>query len=636
MSALDGDREFRLRRLQTLFQEGQYGQVISDLTDHRDLTSEEQRLLGISALRLGQFDRAEPALLRAHLAGHVEAKVEYGNLLRATGRLEDACQHFEAVAPLAEGELALRLQRWWGVAEFQSGAARQGLARVERALHGYLQRGDTVGGAKVAVSLARMLTNAGQVARALALYQSILPDLPAQPNPLPRMTALQGWLDLMVAGGETTLVSDALHEAETLMQVTPSIRAKAHLMSTVALLHARRGEWRRYGALLAEMATMDEALKDAELSTWLAPRLAEWYAQQGRFAEAYAALYVGAPPPGHSLPPALLMARGILRNREKQYALAVTDLQAAADTFAQAGQAVQTTRAKLHHAHALYGAGTGAYLTTLLSAVEDVARLQLHPSFASDLEEVAEMVEAARLESNVGAALDSVRHQISSLRGLPLSALTGRQTQLCVHTLGVPKITLDDEQLPMSVGAVGLLTCLILKPMQTRRDLQLALYPEKFPDAAASLIKTHLRELRTALGAPAIDSQGHYHAQQYFLAQHYNVTLDLLELRDAITARNLARTMSLYKGEFLSAFEHSDWALEHRTAALSSVTVLVQQLGHEATLSGQFDRAIRMYSRLLETTPDLLDIHDLRIAAARHGENRALLMAFESERKKWL
>ncbi|MFC6663058.1 hypothetical protein [Deinococcus multiflagellatus] len=486
------------------------------------------------------------------------------------------------------------------------------------------------------MSLARMLANAGQIARALALYQSVLPDLPAQPNPLPRMTALQGWLDLLVAGGETPLVDEALQEANALMETTPSMRAKAHLMSSVALLHARRGEWRRYGALLAEMATMEDALRDAELSVWLAPRLAEWCARQGRFAEAYAALYAGAPPPGQALPPALMLARGILRNREKQHALAVTDLHSAVDTFVQAGQAVQAARAKLHHAHALYGVGADTYLPTLLAAVEDVYRLQLLPSFATDLEDVAEMVEAARLEPSVGAALDSLRHRMSSLRGLPLTALAGQQPQLCVHTLGMPKVTVDDEVLPLSVGAVGLLTCLILKPMQTRRDLQLALYPEKFPEAAASLVKAHLRELRTVLGAPAITSQGSYHAQQYFLVHHYTVKLDLLELKDAVTTRNLARTLSLYKGEFLAAFENSDWALGHRTAALSSVTVLVKQLGHEATLTSQFDRAIRIYTRLLETAPDLLDIHDLRVAAARHTGDSTLVRAFENERNHWM
>ncbi|OOV12281.1 hypothetical protein [Deinococcus sp. LM3] len=103
-----------------------------------------------------------------------------------------------------DGELQWRLERWWGVTEFQQGATESGLRRVERAMHGYLALGDEAGAVRVTVSLARMLVTSGQVARATRLYRAVLLNLPAAPNPLPRLTALQGWLDLLVAVGRPT------------------------------------------------------------------------------------------------------------------------------------------------------------------------------------------------------------------------------------------------------------------------------------------------------------------------------------------------------------------------------------------------------------------------------------------------
>lgn len=614
-----------------LFEQGQYEQLITDLQDQGHLTAAERRLLGVSALRLGRFQQAEPELLRAHLAGDLEATVEYGNLLRASGHRPEAQAHFAEHASRMDGELLWRLERWWGVTEFQAGETDSGLRRVERAMHGYLTLGDEAGAVRVTVSLARMLVTSGQVARATRLYRAVLLHLPAAPNPLPRLTALQGWLDLLVAVGEAQDIGGALEEAQALLHTTSSERAKAHLMTSMAMLHARRGEWRQYGQMLMTLQGMTEALEDVEIARWLAPRLAEYHARQGRFAQGYAALYLWATPPGQSLPPAVLLARGILAWREGQSLQATRDLAQATEGFTLQGQPVWAARARLHHAHALYLSRAADFPTQLQAAAEDFARWQMLPAFTADLEDVAESLHAGALDPGLRSALTGLLGNASGLRGVPVQGLDGPLTRLDISTLGTEQVTVEGEAVPLSPGTVALLACLALRPAQTRQELQLALYPDKFPNAAASAVKTHLAEARRHTGESVIVSDGPYHARRYRIGADYGVRLDLQEWRTATIAQNLPRALSLYRGPFLSGLDGSEWAEGVRRETRTGLTLLVQQAAQVWLDAGEPLRAIAVCDQCLGVEPELAELHETRLQAARRLGDPRRIQQYETE-----
>lgn len=619
-NAIDASVEHRKRRpVQRLhqFEQGQYHDLITDLQAQTHLTVIERRLLGVSALRLGHFQLAEPHLLRAHLGGDPEATVEYGNLLRVTGRWPDAQVHFAAHAAQMKGELRCRLERWWGVTAFQAGDTEPGLRRVEQALHGYLALGDEAGAARVTVSLARMLVTTGQVARATRLYREALQQLPAAPNPLPRLTALQGWLDLLVAAGESPEIEDALREAQALLPMTSSQRAQAHLLTSMAMLHARRGQWRQYGARLTAIQGLPEALEDVEVTRWLAPRLAEYHARQGRYAQGHTALYLWVTPPGTPLPPAVLQARGILAWREGQLEQADRDLQEAAVRLTKEGQYVWAARAKLHHAHTLYLMGAATFPARLREAAEDFARLQLLPAMTADLEDVAESLHAGALNPALRSTLAGLLMGQPSLRGIPLRGMNSDLTRIDVVILGGEQVTVEGEVVPLSPGAVAVLAHLVLQPGQTRQQLQAALYPDKFPNAAASAIKTHLAEFRRHVTGDLVITDGPYHARTYHLSVGFGVRLDLLEFRAALTARNMARALSLYRGPAFPAMMHSDWAEGLQREARTGLSLLAQQHARARLQADEPGLALAICDQVLDVEPELVELHELRLQAAK-------------------
>ncbi|GGB71123.1 BTAD domain-containing putative transcriptional regulator [Deinococcus soli (ex Cha et al. 2016)] len=613
------------------FEQGQYQDLITDLQAQTHLTVIERRLLGVSALRLGQFQLAEPHLLRAHLGGDPEATVEYGNLLRVTGRWPDAQAHFADHAAQMQGELRCRLDRWWGVTAFQAGDTETGLRRVEQAMHGYLALGDEIGAARVTVSLARMLVTTGQVTRATRLYRDALRQLPAAPNPLPRLTALQGWLDLLVAAGEGPDIEEALQEAQALLPTTSSQRAQAHLLTSMAMLHARRGQWRQYGARLMAIQELTEALEDVEVARWLAPRLAEYHARQGRYAQGHAALYLWATPPGTPLPPAVLQARGVLAWREGQLAQADRHLRDAAIRLTEEGQYVWAARAKLHHAHTLYLMGAATFPARLREAAEDFARLQLLPAFTADLEDVAESLHAGALDPALRSVLAGLLTGQPSLRGIPLRGLDGNLTRLDVLTLGGEQVTLEGEVVPLSAGAVAVLGSLVLQPGQTRQHLQAALYPDKFPNAAASAIKSHLAELRRHIPGEVVLTDGPYHARTYHLSGGFGVRLDLLEYRSALAQQNLARALSLYRGSAFPGMTQSDWAEGLQLEARTGLSLLAQQRARAALHAGEPQQALAICDQVLTVEPELVELHELRLQAARQLGDVRLIAQYAAQ-----
>ena len=276
---------------------GQYTTVITLLSDPPPLTATEWRLLGLAYLRSGRITEAETPLLRASTLGDPEGQVEYGNLLRASGRFDDALTHFENIYSSLTGELQLRCLRWWGTAEFQQGLSESGLARCERAWYGYLAMGDDELTGRVTQTLAQMHTLLGNIARAKHLFYESLRSLNSETNFEPRIAVLQGLSDICIREGDLKDARKYIFEAKRLLSNTSLIVQKAHIFGMEAEYYHAMGDSQLYAITLEELRNLIHDLQDYELRSWTAIRLADLYSLQGKHSKALEALHDLSPTP---------------------------------------------------------------------------------------------------------------------------------------------------------------------------------------------------------------------------------------------------------------------------------------------------------------------------------------------------
>lgn len=593
------------------FARGNYAQVISDLGGGHALSPRDWALLGISHLRLGQLHEAEGPLQRAVAGGEAEALVEYGNLLRAEGRFADADRHFRDHEPAPGGELRARWLRWWGVTVFQAGRVEEGVCRVEDAVRAYLALGDETGAARTSVSLARMLVRVGQIQRAARLYRSVLPSLPAQPNPLPRLTALGGWLDLLLAGADEANRDEVMREALALLPLTPSEHARLPILACVAQLHARQGHWRQSAAVLEDMLKLTTGLQGYEASVWVYTRLAEHHARQGRYVEAHTLLQ--RCPQGERPGAQELFVKGLIAARQGIGAKARPMLEAALHRATQERRVLLAARAELQLASALHAEGHPETLSVLEHAVERLRHLDLSAAVQADLDDCAEVLYAGLLDPYLAPLIEPLRPKRGPLRS---AAIAGTMRHLEIGTLGHLAVRLEGETLAVSPGTVALLTVMAQRPGLTRAALERLLYPDKYPSAATAAVKAHLAEVRRHLGPDALTRGGTYHDPTYSLAEHLAVTLDVNVLEEALHSSRLPLVLATYQGPFLP--DHpSDWAQEQRDHLQARVGALVAREAAAARGRLAAGEAERLCTTYLTVQPDDLVVHAERVQAAR-------------------
>lgn len=593
------------------FSEGQYPQVISDLSRTRPSTARGWALLGISHLRLGQLHQAEDPLQRALALGDAEAAVEYGNLLRAEGRFSDADRHFRTHEPEPGTELHARWLRWWGVTAFQAGEIEDGIHRVETASRAYLALGDEAGAARTSVSLARMLVRSGHTDRAARLYRTVLPTLPAHPNPLPKLSALAGWLDLLLAGGDVTNRDAVLREVTALLQETPSEHARLPVMASVAQLHAQQGHWRQSARVLEDMTALGDGMQGYEARSWVYTHLAEHHARQGRFTQAHALLHRGPEvgrPSGNEL-----FVKGLIAARQGILSKARPMFEAALEQANLERRALLAARAELHLASVLYTDGHPEALSVLERAVERIQHLNLNAAIQYDLDDCAEVLFAGLMDPYLAALIEPVRPDRGPLRAV---ALNDPIQHLEIRTLGRPEVRLEGETLNVSAHTTALLTLLAQKPRLTRGDLERTLYPDKPPTAATAAVKAHLLEVRRALGGDAIQRTGHYHAQHYALGPRLAVTLDVVVLEQALQTSRTSLILATNRGPFLPE-HHSDWASEQREYLQAKVSAYMVSAAASARRREAYREAEQLCSAHLSSHPEDLAVHAERITAAQ-------------------
>lgn len=598
--------------LQAHFDAGRYDAVIAYLTDFPPNTPQAWRLLGMSYMVSGRFAQAELPLLRASEQGDAEASVEYGNILRLQGRFPEAIRHFEQIAPGLTNELALRAQRWWGTAEFQSGRMIEGLERCERAWRGYMALGDDERIGRVTQTVAQMLVQTGEVTRAQHLYQEALRLLPTDRTPVARLSALTGLANVQVLTGDFRGARQTIAQAHEALGRTDAATPRAYLLTVEADLHRLTGDHAAHLQALEELRAIVETTRDFELLTWTATRMADLYSRQGQHARALEVLLDLAPDATH---PAVTKARGILLRRRQHHAQAAEHLTRALES--QTLGEGQRVRALLHLAEAQSGLGQAEEsLRTFREALTALIAARDRMLYRPDLHELANLVQRALLDPDLAPDTQLVLEKLN----VPGSeAPVSGALHLRVHTLGRSEIEREGETINLSLeGGVLTLVYLALNPGRTRRELEATLYPDRDPKTAGDYFRAVFRELRVRLGAEVLTMEGSAKQPRYSLGPDVHVHLDVTELRGALAAGDLARALALYRGPFLPGLRmESEWADEVREELRLLLTMEVRTRASQAREEGDLRRALLLTNEFLRIDPYDLPMLEARVEIAR-------------------
>lgn len=594
---------------------GQYATVITLLNDPAPWSAVEWRLLGMAYLRSGLFAEAETPLLRASTLGEAEGQVEYGNLLRATGRFDDAAAHFEAICPGLTGELQLRCLRWWGTAEFQQGRTEAGLARCERAWYGYLAMGDDVLTARVTQTLAQMYERVNDLKRARHLYQEAIRSLSVSPNPSPVLAALKGLASIQIQEGHLAEAEQSIRQIRSLLHQIEGQRDVAGFIALEAEYHSAAGNVHQYTQTLEELRTVVGDLQDYELRSWTAIRLADLYSLQGKHSRALEALHDLSPSP--ELPPALLATRGILMRRRGHLSLAVQDLRAAVDDL-RGKDARMLLRGQLHLSDALRRSGqedeSGRVLREALTLLMQDRQRGL---YKPDLEELRELTQHAMLDPDSAPYMEAVLDQLAILtNSQPIYEDTLMHLQ--VFTLGRALVMKDGEEVPLTLqGSALTLAYLTLYPNRTRAEIQADLYPDKEPETGASYFRSVFRELRQKFGQHVLHMEGPHKQPRYRLGRGVHIDLDARELQEALRRGEVARALALYRGPFLQGMEDSEWTNTLRDELRTGLGLELRGRLDRAVRAGDQKRALLLCNQYLRVDPLDREVLELRVELAR-------------------
>ncbi|WP_146202746.1 SARP family transcriptional regulator [Deinococcus irradiatisoli] len=580
-------------------------------------TPQALRLLGLAYLRSGDVNLAELPLLQAHLQGDPEASVEYGNYLRFVGKYDQACALFAQIHPSLQGELGLRCLRWWGVAEVQQGQTEAGITRLERAWHGYIGLGNPELTARVTNAFAQMQLRIGNHGQARHLFQEALRQLPEQPVPQPRLTALHGLLELQMQQGDFQGAEATLTHIGRALRYTDSLHERS--MAFIA-----RSEWQRltgkldgYTENLEEVARCAASLDDYELSIWVTAKLAEHYSALGRFGEALRVL-IGFGTPQEEWPPELWSAYGMLLRRRHEPAAAEEALNRAAETFRTQRRAPELIRVLMHAGAAALRGGNKAFAVThFKEALFEMLRLKMHAVFRPDFEELQELVHYALLEPDTAPLLEPVLDNLAHLIGSPRLP-EDSSMYLQITTLGRVSVFKDNVEVPLSLkGSALLLAYLQLHPGKTRAELQLALYPDKDPNTGGGYIRSAIAELREKLGREVVTFGGPKNAPTYRLGTMVHCDLDLQAFREAAARGEAARMVALYRGEFMPEIHDSEWVQDIREETLMTLTLELRVQMARFEEVGDWRRVILLANQYLRFDSYDVEVLQMRLRAAQ-------------------
>ncbi|MVN86933.1 hypothetical protein GO986_09160 [Deinococcus sp. HMF7620] len=549
-----------------------------------------------------------------------EASVEYGNALRALGRLNEALSHFALIRSALIGELALRAQRWQGVTAFQLGHSDEGLVSVEQAWHGYLASGHERVAANVMQTLARMYQQVNQNGRATRLYQQALRQLPESPNPLPRLSALQGLLDLQILGGQLQDAEQTLDEARMLLGHTTSGRARGMLMGSEANLAWVAGQFSRYEALIRELWPLSIQVGDSQLRLWTGVRWADLQSQAGHHAAALETLAESGAEGGPA-DPAVYLLRGLLARRRGHLSEAADALSVAIQLYESRSQPIEVTRGRLHLAYVQYlNNQLSTAFATLAQALDGYLALSTKAGFRRELEEMPEFLTAAALEPTLAPLLPD--HSQSA------------QAVLHLTTLGRSEVRWEGRRLEgLKARHLAVLVYLLLRPGQSRARIETDLYPDVLPERARNQVNSILQDLRTTFGPDFLILTGPYRAPTYTINEGMPVSLDLTAVLRTAPHASIENILTLYKGEFLPDLQGGSWIESRRIEARESFRSAMSFAMRAAQAKLDWERVRLLAEQWIQRDEEDRWPYEMALKAAQALQQPALIAQAEAALK---
>jgi tetratricopeptide (TPR) repeat protein/DNA-binding SARP family transcriptional activator len=603
------------------FREGKYQAVLTELSSHGLLSAEELGQLGISHLRLGQFEQAEPLLLRAYLRGDLEAAVEYGNVLRLMGKLEEAKKHFEKIEQknILEGELLYRAWQWHGVTLYLLGESQNSLKYCEESWHGFLSLDLEVQAARVAQNLAVIHEFYGDLFRAVTLRQQIIEVLGKDEIRI-HLMSLYGLVIIKIYLGLLDDASNYLEIAESLSVQSEYPRSNAFILLARAYFYQAKGEYSEYYQSLQKTQKAVEKLKDQSLDLWLCCQWANYYSLEGDHIQASRTLNSYA---YQNTPPEWIFARGQLSFRRKDYPDAIIDLQQAIATLTSRFDKLE---AKMYLAATYHHMRDSERAFGLVREVLEVMlRLNIRTLEQMDKRDLGVLLQAAKLEPELEIYLEPLYPAPTELPS--------------VHTLELvtlddaPEIRLNGKSLGKirSLSAV-LLAYLALRPDRSKADILLEVFSERDESSANNNLKATLFDLRSILGKEAILSQGQNRTQaRYNINPNFVVKVDIHAFQHAIMDLDWPTAFSIYSAPFLKGFEGSFWVDQKRHELAESMLLSVQKTLGELEQARNWPKMMLLCTQYLERDPLAYEVHQIRVQAAQNQGDLAKLARFRSE-----
>lgn len=591
---------------------------------------EVQRYVGISLLRLGRLDDAESWLLRAYAQRDPEGTVEYANLLRATGRLQEAIQIFAGALPELSGELYLRCLRWLGVSEFIIGKWTDGLAKCEQAWLGYLSYSDETVALKVSQNLANMYRITGNYKKAENYLKKCLKSKSVDPTF--RLNVIKTIVDVYIETGD---LKQAMNYVDLAQEYTGDADKGIvmHFLASKLTLNELLGEEKNYRQHLEEIHGYALENDQYDLLVWSSNRIIDQLSRQGDFSQALRVVY-NISARMNPVPIEIALAKALIHRRQGDLRTSIEELEQIRATLAGLDPNKNSITALLHLGYAYYiEKDFEQSLSVLKEGLEGLLRLNSHTAFKPVLEEMSELLHYASLEPSLEPYLEPVMESMADLLGGGPRE-DGATIQLQVYTLGQVSVAKDGLPITFSLrGSVPLLVYLAQRPNRTRAELQLDLYPDKEPDAAGAYVRQAIRELREVLGRDVVVSEGPHNQPRYRLGDTVQLDLDLARFMDAVEQGEVARALALYRGEFLPGMDESEWVRARREESRLALGFELRNQIARYREEREWRRMVLLANQYLRVDPYDLEVHELRIEGARRAGSASELARYIAQMK---
>jgi DNA-binding SARP family transcriptional activator/tetratricopeptide (TPR) repeat protein len=602
-----------------LFTSGKYAEAILVVSALPGLDARGSAILGISLLRLGDIDGAESQLEAAMYLGDQEAAVEYGNWLRAIGRLEDALAHLSEILPNLAGELEFRAVRWLGVTYLQLNKYKEAQRLLERAKRGYNLIGDKFNEAKVNQNLVAIYNDLGDVKKAKVLLENSLPYFRLFSSKNLLVQSLTNLITIYISIGQLNDANELLGELKDMLGDEVSPLHISFWISRIMLIEHSPLNRSEHSNILDRIIENSEKYNDYEHLVWGIVKKVEFLLQSDNTSEAMRLVYQAPQDENGQFPTSVRIVRAMINRRMGNLPEAIEELKAVAADLEAAGNVAELARVRLQLAYALHlSAQPEASADVLRAALQGLLRTNIHPSMRPELEELSELLHFAAMEPSLAPYLEPVMDSLAGVLGGADNGDDSEQVRLQVHTLGRVSIIKGGDPVTFQLkGTVPLLVYLALTPNRTRQEIQNDLYPDKEPDAASSYVRKSIQELRELLGHNAVLTEGPRNHSRYRLGPSLQIDLDLPRFTDAVNAGDMARALALYRGEFLPGSDESEWVMQKRDEARLSLTFELRTQIDSRRETGELRRVILLANQYLKVDPYETEVHELRVEAAR-------------------